>query len=136
MQASRILPDLQCSLVCEDVRREANGKFILIGVINYSLVQQLPVGARLSVRCIGASCPFHSEMITARAPPGRTASTTVLVRLVRLERSLPAGTRIEIGITKANRVGKFTSLTIRRGTAPLRTDKCLFPGTPRPRRCP
>ena len=49
MQASRILPDLQCSLVCEDVRREANGKFILIGVVNFVVVQQLPVGARLCV---------------------------------------------------------------------------------------
>ena len=49
MQPSRILPDLQCSLICEDVRREANGKFILIGVINFIVVPQLPVGARLCV---------------------------------------------------------------------------------------
>ena len=49
MQASRILPDLQCSLLCEDVRREANGKFILIGVVNFVVVPQLPVGARLCV---------------------------------------------------------------------------------------
>ena len=49
MQASRILPDLQCSLLCEDVRREANGKFILIGVVNFIVVPQLPVGARLCV---------------------------------------------------------------------------------------
>lgn len=49
MQASRILPDLQCSLLCEDVRREANGKFILIGVVNFVVVPQLPIGARLCV---------------------------------------------------------------------------------------
>jgi hypothetical protein len=45
MQASRILPDLQSALLCEDVRQEANGNFIVIGVINYIRVQQLPVTA-------------------------------------------------------------------------------------------
>lgn len=45
MTPARILPDLQCSLVCEDVRQEANSNFILIGVINYIRVPQLPVTA-------------------------------------------------------------------------------------------
>ena len=49
MQAARILPDLQCSLLCEDVRREANGKFIIIGVVNFIFVPQLPLQARLCV---------------------------------------------------------------------------------------
>ena len=50
MQPSRILPDLQCSLVCEEVRQEANGNFFLIGVINFVRVPQLPVTAlRLTV---------------------------------------------------------------------------------------
>lgn len=45
MQVTRILPDLQCSLLCEEVRQEANGNFFLIGVINYLHVQQVPVTA-------------------------------------------------------------------------------------------
>jgi hypothetical protein len=45
MQASRILPDLQCSLICEEVRQEVNGNFFLIGVINFIRVPQLPVTA-------------------------------------------------------------------------------------------
>lgn len=45
MQASRILPDLQCSLLCEEIRQEVTGNFILIGVINYIRVPQLPVVA-------------------------------------------------------------------------------------------
>ena len=50
MNATRILPDLQCSLLCEEVRQEANGSFFLIGVINFIRVAQLPVVAfRLSV---------------------------------------------------------------------------------------
>jgi len=45
MTPSRILPDLQCSLVCEDVRQEANGNFFLIGVLNFVRVPQLPITA-------------------------------------------------------------------------------------------
>jgi hypothetical protein len=45
MNPSRILPDLQCSLLCEDVRQEASGNFILIGVVNFVRVPQLPVAA-------------------------------------------------------------------------------------------
>lgn len=50
MNATRILPDLQCSLLCEEVRQESNGNFFLIGVINFLRVPQLPVvAARLCV---------------------------------------------------------------------------------------
>src|SRR6185295_5197616 len=45
MQASRILPDLQCSLLCEEIRREANGNFFIIGIIDYIRVPQVPVTA-------------------------------------------------------------------------------------------
>jgi hypothetical protein len=50
MQATRILPDLQCSLLCEEIRQEANGNFFVIGVINLIRVPQVPVVAfRLTV---------------------------------------------------------------------------------------
>ena len=50
MNATRILPDLQSSLLCEEVRQEANGNFFLIGVISFIRVPQLPVVAfKLSV---------------------------------------------------------------------------------------
>lgn len=50
MQPTRILPDLQSSLLCEEVRQESNGNFFLIGVINLIRVPQLPVvAARLCV---------------------------------------------------------------------------------------
>jgi hypothetical protein len=45
MTPSRILPDLQCSIICEDIRQEMNGNFILVGVLNYINVPQLPVTA-------------------------------------------------------------------------------------------
>ena len=50
MQATRILPDLQASLLCEEVRQESNGNFFIVGVINLIRVPQLPVvAARICV---------------------------------------------------------------------------------------
>lgn len=50
MEATRILPDLQASLLCEEVRQEVNGNLFLIGVINFIRVPQLPiVAARLCI---------------------------------------------------------------------------------------
>src|SRR3954469_10332191 len=43
MQPTRILPDLQCSLLCEEIRQEVTGNFFLIGVINFIRVPQVPV---------------------------------------------------------------------------------------------
>jgi hypothetical protein len=45
MQPTRILPDLQCSLLCEEVRQEVNGNLFLIGVLHYLRVPQLPITA-------------------------------------------------------------------------------------------
>jgi hypothetical protein len=45
MQVSRILPDLQCSLLCEEMRQEANGNAFIVGVLNFLVVPQVPVTA-------------------------------------------------------------------------------------------
>ena len=45
MNPTRILPDLQCSLMCEEVRQEVNGNLFLIGVVNLIRVPQVPVVA-------------------------------------------------------------------------------------------
>jgi hypothetical protein len=45
MTPTRILPDLQCSLLCEEVRQEANGNFFLVGIIDFVRVPQLPITA-------------------------------------------------------------------------------------------
>ena len=52
MNPTRILPDLQASLLCEEVRQEANGNFFLVGVVNFIRVPQLPVVA-------GRLCVFN-----------------------------------------------------------------------------
>ena len=45
MDATRILPDLQCSLLCEDIRQEAAGTFTIVGVIDVIRVPQTPIVA-------------------------------------------------------------------------------------------
>src|SRR4029079_1095251 len=45
MQPSRILPDLQCSLMCEEARQEVTSSFMLMGIIDIIRVPQVPVTA-------------------------------------------------------------------------------------------
>jgi hypothetical protein len=45
MNPSRILPDLQCSLLCEDVRQEVTGNFMVNGVLSLLRVPKTPVVA-------------------------------------------------------------------------------------------
>lgn len=75
MQATRILPDLQCSLVCDDVRQEVTGNLILIGVISAVRVPQTPItAARLLVVdrwCAGVG--QFTETVRLMAPDGVTA---------------------------------------------------------------
>ena len=52
MNATRILPDLQCSLLCEEVRQEVNGNLFIIGVVNVLRVPQIPIVA-------GRICVFN-----------------------------------------------------------------------------
>ena len=76
MQANRILPDLQCSLLCGEVRQEMNGNLILIGVINLIRVPQLPITAsRLCIyNCWTAGLGQFNETVRILAPD----QTTVL----------------------------------------------------------
>lgn len=43
MTPTRILPDLQCSVICEDIRREVTNSFTLVGVLHVIPVPQVPV---------------------------------------------------------------------------------------------
>ena len=52
MNPTRILPDLQCSLLCEEVRQEVNGNLFIIGVMSFIRVPQLPITA-------GSLCVFN-----------------------------------------------------------------------------
>lgn len=88
------------------------------------LTVRAPRGARIGLRCIGDGCPAR-----------RWAGTASLTRIARFQAALPAGTRLVISVTKAGRIGKHTTIVIRRGQAPLRRDRCLMPGSRKPVRC-
>ncbi len=45
MTPARILPDLQGSFLCEDVRQETSGNFIIIGLVGVVRVPQVPIAA-------------------------------------------------------------------------------------------
>lgn len=45
MKGAHILPDLQASIPCEDVRQEANGNFFILGVISAIRAPRLPITA-------------------------------------------------------------------------------------------
>ena len=42
MNAEKMIPDLQASLICDDVRQEKNGKFMLIGLFDVIGVPNYP----------------------------------------------------------------------------------------------
>jgi hypothetical protein len=89
------------------------------------LTVRAPRGARIATRCRGRSCPVRHV--------ARTASRT---RLRAFQRRLRARTRLDITVTKAGYIGKWTTIVIRKGLPPRRADRCVYPGARRPAPCP
>jgi hypothetical protein len=89
------------------------------------LTVRAPRGARIALRCFGRGCPAR-----------RWAGTASLTRIARFQGPLPAGTRLVVSVTKPGRIGKHTTIVIRRGAAPTRRDRCLMPSARKPVRCP
>jgi hypothetical protein len=101
------------------------GDFAPGGVRISLLSVNAPRSSRIAVKCTGAGCPLRSLSIP-RAP----------ARLRPFERFLTAGTVLQVRVTRPGRIGKYASFRIRAGSAPLRTDRCLMPGSTKPAACP
>jgi hypothetical protein len=88
-----------------------------------------PRGARIRVRCRRCGPPRSrtSALMIARARTTRVRS---------MERRVAAGAVLQIYVTQAALIGKYTSFAIRRDEAPIRHDRCLMPGGTRPIHCP
>ena len=84
--------------------------------------------ATIFVRCFRRKCRRRS--LTKGRGFGRA------VRFRRFERSLAAGTIIEVRVSRGDAIGKFTRFRIRRGRRPARRDLCLRPGETRGTVCP
>jgi PKD repeat protein len=89
-----------------------------------------PAGATVTVRCRGRGCPFKAS--------SRSATASRQVRIRKLERRLlRAGASIRIFVTKPGAIGKYTSIRIRGGKPPRRSDRCLMPdNNTKPVKCP
>jgi hypothetical protein len=101
------------------------GYFKTGGVRVTLLSVNAPRSARITVRCVGRGCPMRTLSL-ASAP----------ARLRPFERFLPAGTVLQVRVTRAGSIGKYASFLIRAHSAPLRTDLCLLAGRAKPAACP
>jgi hypothetical protein len=101
------------------------------------LTVQAPLGATISLSCVGGGCKTKAERRVAKA--SSKSSTTVgavTLKFARFERALRAGARLQIRVTQEGEIGKYTSFAIRRNRLPVRTDACLAPASTKPIACP
>ena len=133
------------SFVSQDVRRRRaqvgpfatvriKGRFHRRGARIRMLTVTAPRASTVTVRCRGRGCGARSQSRVVPAAAEQVPATKRL-RFSNVERNLRAGTVIEVSVTQADAVGKFTRFVIRGGKPPLRRDLCLAPGSTRPTRC-
>jgi hypothetical protein len=74
MTPTRILPDLQCSLVCEDIRREMTGMLTLVGVLSIIPVPKVPISVykMFVLNRWTAGVGQFNETVRLLAPDGTT----------------------------------------------------------------
>jgi hypothetical protein len=85
-----------------------------------------PAGAQVRVTC-GGRCRAHQ--VRASIGPNRR------VRLKKAQRVYRAGAVLDVRVTGAAKIGKFTRLRMRNDRAPTRSDRCLAPGAAVPSAC-
>ncbi|MBT3296369.1 MAG: hypothetical protein HN919_00635 [Verrucomicrobia bacterium] len=98
MTENNMLPDLQSSLLCDDVRQERNGKFMLIGLFDGLSVPQYPaVFQKLCL--VNRWCCGQGEFIQESRIMG-TDGVTVLAQgkqvAIRLPHDRATATSVEI----------------------------------------
>jgi hypothetical protein len=93
------------------------GRLTERGALIRILSVRAPVCSRVTVRCRGATCPVRRvTKLSGRKP--------LHIRAIEGKR-LRAGVRLEVLVSKRDRIGKYTRFRILRGRTPLRFDTCL-----------
>jgi len=95
-------------------------------------VQQIPAGAKITVKCEGRSCPIKAARRVAVSSKRGVAAVEFRV----FERSLRFGVTLEVLVSKPGEIGKYTRFAIRRGKLPERVDTCLDLAGANPIVCP
>ena len=90
------------------------------------LTVRAPASVTIFVRCFRRGCRRRSATAGRGSP----------VRFRRFERTLRAGTVIEVFVGRGDAIGKYTRFRIRRGRRPARLDLCLRPGATSGTDCP
>jgi hypothetical protein len=103
------------------------GKILPTTVRVLALSVKAPTGFKARAWCIGRGCPFSKAVRRVR---------NGFARFSQLQRTLRPGTIIRVTVTKPDSWGRYTSLRLRRGAAPDRTDRCLRGESTRPVPCP
>ena len=102
-----------------------SGNLTTTGAKVTRLSVKAPKGVRITLTCTGRDCPLRE-----------VAQATALFHIQQFERELRAGTKLTITVTKRGYLSKVTTITIRRGKSPGRTDRCQVPGQAKLIRCP
>lgn len=97
---------------------------------------QAPVGTRVSVACKGRACRMKPLSRVATASSHNRKASVVVLSFPRFERSFPAGVVLQVRVSAAGEMGKYTSFSIHRYSLPTRVDECLAALNPQPIRCP
>ena len=104
------------------------GRLTRDGVRISLLSVRAPTNATIDVTCFRRGCRKRS------VAKGRGINRAIRFR--RFQRSLRAGTIIEIRVRREGTIGKITRFRIHRGRRPARSDRCLRPGSTRGSACP
>lgn len=87
-----------------------------------------PVGATITVRCRGRTCPYGVRT---------TPVTRIRTKFKGFRRRrLAAGTLVDVSVTAPGKIGKYAAFLVRRRRPPARVDLCLQPGAVTPSVCP
>jgi hypothetical protein len=99
--------------------------------LNLLVLKRIPRRSTVTVTCKAPRhkrCPVRKKF-TKRNAPG----TLKLKKFV--TKSYPAGSTIEVRVTKTGSIGAVRVLTIRKNKAPVLSNRCLAPGAKTPKKC-
>ncbi len=120
--------NVEAKLISPFPRVRIAGRALLGGTRLSLLFVRAPKGATVSVSCVAKPrCPFKTV---------RRKVKTGSVRIRQVERFLRTGTLVRVRVTQKDRIGSYTSFQMRRGRSPLRRERCLYPGSSKPKLCP
>jgi hypothetical protein len=101
------------------------------------LTVQAPPTTKVAIACKGHGCKTKSESrIATASSKSKSKAGAIMLSFPRFQRALQAGAVLQIRVSKAGEIGKFTSFTIRRNKLPVRVDACLKPTSSNPSPCP